>query len=71
MKKLTLEMKEKVQEILKDLPKEKHWNDDDYFCTYEIKIHFIVLISNIHTKKASLTNSQFTNTINNHKKNKS
>ena len=39
MKKLTLEMKQKVQEILKDLPKEKSWDDDDYFCTYELKIY--------------------------------
>ena len=39
MKKLTLEMKEKVQEILKDLPKEKHWDDDEYFTTYELMIY--------------------------------
>ena len=39
MKKLTLEMKEKVQEILKDLPKEKHWDDDEYFITYELMIY--------------------------------
>ena len=39
MKKLTFEMKEKVQEILKDLPKEKHWNDDEYFTTYELMIY--------------------------------
>jgi hypothetical protein len=39
MKKLTLEMKQKVQEILKDLPKEKHWDDDEYFTTYELMIY--------------------------------
>jgi hypothetical protein len=39
MKKLTPEIKLKVQEILKDLPKEKDCNDDEYFTTYELMIY--------------------------------
>lgn len=36
MKKLDAEIKQKVKDILKDLPKEKSYDDDDYFCTHEL-----------------------------------
>lgn len=39
MKKLDAEIKQKVKDILKDLPKEKSYDDDEYFCTYELKIY--------------------------------
>ena len=39
MKNLTPEMKQKVKDTLKSLPKEKSWDDDDYFTTYELMIY--------------------------------
>jgi hypothetical protein len=37
--KITKEIKEKVKSILKDLPKERSFDDDEYFCTYELMIY--------------------------------
>jgi hypothetical protein len=39
MKNLTPEMKQKVKDTLKSLPKEKSWDDDDYFTTYELMVY--------------------------------
>jgi hypothetical protein len=40
MKKLVSEeLTQKVKDILKDLPKQKSWEDDDYFPTYELMIY--------------------------------
>ena len=36
---ITKEKKDLVRSILKDLPKEKSWDDDDYFSTYELMIY--------------------------------
>ena len=39
MKKLTPEITQKIKDILKDLPKEKSYDDDEYFCTYELMVY--------------------------------
>lgn len=40
MKKLiSLEMTQQIKDTLKSLPKEKHWDDDEYFPTYELMIY--------------------------------
>jgi hypothetical protein len=39
MKNLTPEINQKVKDTLKSLPKEKSWEHDDYFCTYELMVY--------------------------------
>lgn len=39
MKKLTPEIRQKVKDILKDLPKEKDLFHEDYFCTHELMVY--------------------------------
>lgn len=39
MKRISEKIKEQVKKILKDLPREKHWSHDDYFCTYELMVY--------------------------------
>jgi len=39
MKKLDAEMKQKIKDVLKDLPKQKDLFADDYFCTHELMVY--------------------------------
>jgi hypothetical protein len=40
MKKLiSIEMTQQIKDTLKGLPKEKDWDDDEYFPTYELMIY--------------------------------
>ena len=39
MKKLDDAIKQKVKDILKDLPKEKSYDDEEYFTTYELMVY--------------------------------